>query len=253
VRKLSYHGEVESHHFIKYKEKKDKKYGFVTFEESATADYWIRVGKISVKNIEIIIKPYKGPGKAQQFTKKSHRKSINFNNNINKKQNKYPINSKKKAQMRRGYTAETQALVYSSQSLSNPGYEAQKNFGQDPWQNEEFDQFEYEICQRERRLRESAQMMTPNSIESASNKIRRRKYLNRGSKESPNNQRKNDKIRQISQKFRINSKIDKQVGYNFQQLSAVEQVKRESIYVKANHFYANLQFNQIRAPRRVMF
>ena len=59
ISKLSTSRVVESYYFIKCKEKKDKKYGFVTFEDEAAARYWIGQGKLRVGHIDIKIKPYK--------------------------------------------------------------------------------------------------------------------------------------------------------------------------------------------------
>lgn len=52
-------GEIESHHFIKYKDKKNKKYGFVTFATEESARKCVLCEAIEVNGVEIKIKPYK--------------------------------------------------------------------------------------------------------------------------------------------------------------------------------------------------
>lgn len=56
---LSCFGEIESHHFIKYKDKRNKKYGFVTFEHEESARRCVGCKTIQIKGVAIKIKPYK--------------------------------------------------------------------------------------------------------------------------------------------------------------------------------------------------
>lgn len=52
-------GEIESHHFIKYKDKRNKKYGFVTFAKEESARKCVGCQTIDINGIPIKIKPYK--------------------------------------------------------------------------------------------------------------------------------------------------------------------------------------------------
>lgn len=52
-------GEIESHHFIKYKDKRNKKYGFVTFMKEESARKCFMCQTIEVNGLPIKIKPYK--------------------------------------------------------------------------------------------------------------------------------------------------------------------------------------------------
>ena len=89
IEALEAHGTVESHHFIKYREKKDKKYGFVTFEQKESAAYWISEGKVIIKDLEISIKPYSGPQKKEKKPKaKKQKKAKKKRKNNKKKENK---------------------------------------------------------------------------------------------------------------------------------------------------------------------
>lgn len=230
VRKLSYHGNIESHHFIKYKEKKDKKYGFVTFEDSATAQYWIEAGKITVKNIDITIKPYKGPGQSHpKNTQKSIKKS---------KKTKKQKKTSQKALMRRGHTEETQGLVNSSNSLSNRGFDSQEDRNSH-WEPNGFRDLEY------KRERPYYQMPTPSSINTASGKIRRRRNV----KLNQNNERveySNNTIRQIARGCQYLQEPQFNAGNCQANLPSkkIDCILSLSLRVHSNHRKANLRFNR---------
>ena len=66
---LSVFGSVESCYMIKYRDKKDKYYGFATFETKDSCARAISAGKCQFNGKEIFIKPYKTPGSKPSATK----------------------------------------------------------------------------------------------------------------------------------------------------------------------------------------